>query len=70
GTDVYLALPLPRGDFDGDGDVDDADAESMIGCLSGPDNDYALGCGSADLNVDSDVDLGDYAAFQEALGAP
>ncbi|NOX59916.1 MAG: hypothetical protein GXP29_13810, partial [Planctomycetes bacterium] len=41
GGDVYLALPLPRGDFDGDGDVDDADAASMIGCLSGPENDYA-----------------------------
>ena len=65
-ADVALATP-ESGDFDGDGSTDFADLDLLTACLTGPDVAVAAGCECVDTNLDSDVDLGDYAVFQRAF---
>ncbi len=57
-------LVLPA-DIDGDGDRDLDDFAGWSGCMTGPDAGPAVtGCEPYDLDFDTDVDLGDYQAFQ------
>jgi len=57
------------GDLDYDRDVDFDDFAFFAGCLNGPDVPYSVGCSAADLDevADCDVDLADFARFQEAF---
>jgi len=73
----YGVIPVDgSGDFDSDGVVTLADFYFFHECLSnvrpgingGPDNDAGPGCRFADFDADSDVDLLDFAAFQNAFG--
>ena len=56
------------GDLDGDGDVDNDDFTIFAGCMNGPDIPYPLDCDGADLNIDGDVDVADFAEFQVHFG--
>ncbi len=56
-------------DFNGDGVVDEDDLALFVDCLNGPNNPPAAACPSgidADLDDDTDVDLGDFMLFQMA----
>jgi hypothetical protein len=56
------------GDYDGDGHVDLADFVWLPDCLTGPNaGPIIAGCEAFDFDVDKDVDLEDFAAFQEAM---
>ena len=74
-TRMFTALPL-EGDADCDGDVDAQDWMSLAACLSGPNRspapvppNLASDCLDAlDVDADGDVDLADFAVFQEAFG--
>lgn len=55
------------GDCDGDGDVDGDDFAIFCGCVGGPDVSYPAGCDAADLDLDGDADLHDFARFQQAF---
>jgi len=60
---------LPWGDADGDGDVDLADLAALLDCLAGPDVAAPLEpCGAFRDAGDVDVDLADYARFQQVFG--
>ncbi len=59
----YTAFPGP-GDLNADGYVDAADLDPFGGCMAGPGNPPAGGCGTADLDGSGDVDLADFAALQ------
>lgn len=71
---VDVTWPGGLGDFDGDGDVDFADFTAFAACLSGPEVPTPpAGCSpgefsSRDLDHDYDVDLLDFALFQESFG--
>ncbi|MGD8451773.1 MAG: right-handed parallel beta-helix repeat-containing protein [Phycisphaerae bacterium] len=58
------------GDCDHDLDVDLDDLEAMLGCLFGPDETPSEGCDCADINADLDVDLADFALFQQQFTGP
>ncbi len=59
-------IVLP-GDANGDNVVDEADYLLFVGCMTGPDNGpVAGGCEVFDFDGDDDVDLEDFAVFQEA----
>jgi hypothetical protein len=65
--EVYAASPF--GDFDEDGDVDWDDALMFMFCMQGPDDAYVPGhaCTRGDADDDWDLDLADFAAFQQAF---
>jgi len=67
GTDcIWL---VPPGDFDGDGDVDLDDLSAFADCTGGPGPAAGNNCATAfDSDLDEDVDLADFALFQEAFG--
>jgi len=57
------------GDYDGNGDVNLADYEYWPSCATGPGaGPVAPGCGAFDYQTDADVDLADFARFQEDFG--
>jgi len=64
---------IGAGDFDGDGDLDAVDLYHLVDCLSGPGGTPVPDPGICldtcldvfDLDVDGDVDLGDFGLFQE-----
>ena len=65
------------GDIDVDGDVDRADVAKFVRCLGGPsatfpppDCESWFDFHTADLSIDSIVDLVDAAAFQNAFAGP
>ena len=67
---IYEAIDLV-GDFNGDGGVNLADFALLALCLDGPDQPPAETCPpgvDADLDCDGDVDVRDYAVFQENFG--
>ncbi len=66
---VTFALSRLPGDYDNDGDVDGADFTALLGCLTGP-QPAALGpgCNLFDFSGDLDVDLADFATFQQVFG--
>ena len=66
-TDVRVYYGL-RGDGDGDGDIDIDDFEDFPACMTGPGNTAVPACHVYDFNIDGDVDLGDYATFQDVFG--
>jgi hypothetical protein len=57
---AWVAAPKP-GDFNLDGKIDLSDAGEFAECLTGPGVEPLPGCAIADLSVDEDVDLYDYA---------
>lgn len=71
GTRAYATLTTERrlrGDMNGDGVVNGADFTAFAGCLTGPDVGMLDGCNDADLDLDADVDLADFAALQRNCG--
>jgi len=67
GTKTFY-LNVKSGDLTGDGHTDRYDASRFTTCLSGPGFQSDAGCNCADADIDTDVDLGDIAAFQRAFG--
>ena len=65
-VDLLCGLP-PFGDLDHDGDADLADYELFDGCHQGPGVAVAGACLEADSDGDTDVDLRDTGALQEAF---
>ena len=51
-------------DFDGSNTVDGFDYRVLETCLAGPDAGLLFGCDCADLDLDGDVDLADFAQLQ------
>jgi len=71
GTRAYATLTTVRqlcGDLNGDGVVDGADFGLFVGCLTGPGVAVLPGCEAADLALDADVDLTDFAILQPNFG--
>jgi len=71
GTRAYATLTTERrlrGDLNGDGVVDGADFAAFAGCLAGPGIGILAGCNDADLDLDEDVDVVDFASFQLNFG--
>lgn len=66
-------LPItwfPTGDFNDDGARDLADHANGVSCFTGPDGGpIDPSCSPADLDVDDDVDLADWARFQNRFGS-
>ena len=58
------------GDANSNGIIDLDDYAIMAMCLSGPDVWVGPSCAAMDMDGDCDVDLGDYAWFQQAFGGP
>jgi glucose/arabinose dehydrogenase len=72
GGEVFQIIPdgvTPvLGDHNGDSLINQTDSNALPPCLLGPDNaSDAAGCGSFDFDCDADVDLRDFAGFQEAF---
>ncbi len=66
GTAAFAQLP---GDLDANGEVDLADAVQFVGCLEGPKVTPAnANCDPGLFDLDSDIDLADYAGFQNRFG--
>lgn len=57
------------GDLDRDGYVGLSDYGLFYDCFTGPDLLLLPGCDEADMDLDVDVDLADFAAFQNAANA-
>ena len=57
------------GDYDHDGDVDRADLNAFIACMAGDGYQYVNGhmCLTDDLDGDQNVDLADFAVFQQSF---
>jgi len=66
--DALEGCAPPRGDFNCDDNVNLVDYGKLAQCIGGPSVAPGLGCEIADLDGDSDVDLGDFGLFQAALG--
>jgi hypothetical protein len=66
---VYSPVPFYDlyGDCDEDGDIDMVDFSNLADCLFGPGIEVIGDCGCFDGDMDSDVDLLDFAAFQRAF---
>ena len=56
-------------DYDFDGSVDLDDHVALADCLTGQSGGLLPNCGVFDPDEDSDVDLADFGAFQNAFGA-
>jgi len=56
-----------KGDYNGDSLVNLTDYAALGDCMTGPGGGVLPGCGIFDFLDDGDVDLPDYAAFQEAF---
>ena len=67
-VEIWSNVVVVPSDFDGNGLVNLDDMGNLHGCLSGPQGGLGPGCLCVDLDADDDVDLADFAAFQEALG--
>jgi len=68
---VRLVLSsLVPGDCDLDGDADLIDCADMATCLTGPGAGLSLDCRCFDFDGNADIDLADFAAFQEMFTAP
>jgi hypothetical protein len=71
-VELTVGPPVP-GDVDRDCDVDLDDHELFYGCLAGPGvSEPPQGCSPeqftrSDLDLDDDVDLGDFLSFQQHL---
>jgi hypothetical protein len=55
------------GDYNGDESIDLEDAAELAPCLTGPEGGVLPGCTVFDFLGDEDVDLADYAAFENAF---
>ncbi|MFQ5412839.1 MAG: DUF1028 domain-containing protein [Phycisphaerae bacterium] len=71
GVRPVVLLPMPTlhatsaADFDGDGDVDRFDYAPLRACMTGPSGTPGdPDCAATDLDLDTDVDLGDVGVFQ------
>jgi hypothetical protein len=65
---ITLNLATVAPDFDGDGDVDGADFGHLQICYSGEGVPQTVpACQDAKLDIDDDVDLDDYAVFQNCM---
>jgi hypothetical protein len=64
----YGAIVELLGDCDADAVVDLADYAEFASCMTGPGGSVPLGCECADLDVDDDSDLDDFAGFQQSFG--
>jgi hypothetical protein len=63
-------VPVTTGDLNRDGQVDPLDWAVWTPCLSGPGSPAPHeSCGLADVDGDWDLDLKDFAAFQQTFGA-
>ena len=62
--DHLVPVALYRGDINEDGRIDLADHGGLHDCLTGPEGGIAASCAPANLDTDSDVDLADFARFQ------
>ncbi len=61
----------PNGDFNRDGSIDGLDFAALPACWTGPaSTSVDATCRAFDIERDSDVDLGDFAEFQQRFGAP
>ena len=68
---VRMLRRIRNGDVDFDDDVDLADHHALPGCMTGPgDFDRLCDCRFYDMGHDRDVDLADFALFQNAFGVP
>jgi hypothetical protein len=67
---AYEHQPVVRGDCDASGDVDLTDFAWMADCLDGPGSDLLTECSCADMDLDDNVDLADFAALQVAFSDP
>jgi hypothetical protein len=54
--------------FGGVPDVDLDDHTDFADCVDGPNGGLAGGCECSDFDADSDVDLADYAIWQQGVG--
>ena len=63
---VGVGVGLP-GDCDSDGDVDLVDYTGFAACLLGPDVAAQPACACYNLDGDSDVDVEDFAVFQDTF---
>jgi len=72
---LYLSARPLRGDLDGDGYVDNKDYAILADCMNGPDEPTPpRGCTQqqfelADIHTDNDVDIIDFAMFENQFGA-
>ena len=65
---VDLVLPVRPGHWDGDGDVDLDDLAPLSECMMGPGSDLCeSACDVFDFDLDADVDLSDFGAFQRVF---
>jgi hypothetical protein len=67
GTESWTLRVVP-GDLNGDGVVTLGDAARFAECLGGPAGTVLPGCECADADLDGNVDLADFRAFQEQFG--
>ncbi len=61
---LYPPAGVVPGDGNGDCQVGQADLVTFVGCMQGPVVVHLSGCAPLDLDVDSDVDIADFAQFQ------
>lgn len=57
------------GDCDFDGDVDEFDHDDFANCLQGPGGGIAGECSCLDVDDSGDIDLRDFALFQDWFGS-
>lgn len=63
---IYDRIP---GDFDNDRDVDVHDYALFVPCIAGPNQTVVPACRQFDVDLDGDVDLADFRAFQQDLSS-
>ncbi len=64
-VEIWGVVPIIASDFNGDGQVTLGDWDLLETCLFGPDGGMNMGCLCIDLDEDGDVDLLDFAQFQD-----